>query len=82
MYRRYSSPETILQLPLRDGVELLLYAFEKEEDDLIFRRWVQNAHNYMSFDSFKAGLTPAPPKSEAVILEDVGNILTTFEGAR
>ena len=63
-------------------MDLLLYAFEKEEDDLVFRRWVQGAHNYVSFDSFKAGLTPVPPKSEAAILEDVEDILTKFEDAR
>ena len=63
------------------GIQLLEYALQREEDDLIFSRWVHGAQYTMSFDAFKASLTRRERPTEEV-LEDVGNILEAFEKER
>ena len=51
---------------------------------MLFARWIQGAHNVMSFDEYKSALEQKhkPPKTEEEILDDVGNILTSFEKGR
>ena len=82
LYRRYSNPQELLSLEAEDGILLLEYALEKEEDALIFSRWVQGAQYTMSFDSFKASLARKPEKPAEEVLEYVGNILQAFEQER
>lgn len=65
-----------------DGIAMLEYAMEQEEDKLLFARWVQGAQYVQSFDDFKASLRPPENKPTDVILEDVGNILQAFERER
>lgn len=67
-----------------DGIELLIFALEKEEEQLIFSRWIQGAHNIMSFEAYKAALQERskPPRADEEILDDVGNILASFEAER
>lgn len=65
-----------------EGVALLRYALEREEDELIFRRWVQGPQYTMSFDAFKASLAKPKDKPSEVILEDVETILGAFEAER
>lgn len=67
-----------------DGVRLLEHAFEKEEDQLLFARWVQHEQYVISFDDFKAALhrKRLPAKPTKAILEDVGSILQAFEQER
>ena len=64
------------------AVSLLEHAFEQEEDQRIFARWVQGAQYKMSFSDFKKALRKPPVKSTDAILNDVGNILQAFEKER
>lgn len=58
MYRRYSGE--VLELPADEGIRLLLYALEKEDDDKLFTLWVASKQCFeRSFDEFKASLKPA-----------------------
>lgn len=65
-----------------DGILILEHALEKEEDALIFSRWVQGAQYTMSFEQFKEALRPPEMKPTEMVLEDVGNILQAFEQKR
>lgn len=84
LYRRYADPRLILEMDLNDGIELLAFALKKEEEQLMFARWIQGAHNIMSFEDYKAALQKRsePPKTDEEILNDVGSILTSFEAER
>lgn len=69
-----------MELPAQDGIDLILYAFEQENEDKIFERWVGLAQYDMSYDEFKeklkvAGNTAKPTDD---VLEDVGNILNSM----
>lgn len=68
------------------GIALLEYAIEKEEDQLLFARWVQREQYAMSFSAYKAELKKAQKrisvKSTNEILDDVGTILRAFEKER
>lgn len=58
-----------------DGVSFLLFAFEREEEALIYQRWIVGGQFSMSFDDFKARLIPPAPKTEKAIMQDVEKIL-------
>jgi hypothetical protein len=47
-----------MELPANDGVQLLSYALNKEQDDRLFMRWIGQAQYQMSFDEFKQSLIP------------------------
>lgn len=47
----------------------------------MFQRWI-NGYQYMSFDDFRAELTPKPDKPTEEIMEDVGNIMRAWEVTR
>lgn len=64
-----------------DGIALLLHAMEAEETERIFQRWI-NGYQHMSFDAFRAELTPKPDKPTEEIMEDVGNIMQAWEVMR
>lgn len=81
LYRRYSNPQSILSMDAGTGIQLLEYALKKEEDALLFSRWIQGAQYTMSFDDFKATLTKRDKPVEDV-LEDVDNIMEAFEKTR
>lgn len=59
-----------------EGLSLLLYALEQEEDALLFNRWVNGLQYSISFDEFKQKLKPVRQKSEREILADVEHILS------
>ena len=63
------------------GIQLLEHALKKEEEDLLFSRWIQGAQYTMSFDDFKASLTRRDKPTEEV-LADVDNIMEAFEKER
>lgn len=65
-----------------DGMALLQHAAEREQELMLFARWVAGPQFSMSFDEFKAQLNRPPEKPAAAILEDVGNIMTAWEGQR
>lgn len=81
MYRRYHDPAAILALEAEDGITLLLHAMEAEETERLFCRWI-NGYQHMSFDAFRAQLTPKPDKSTEEILEDVDDIMQAWEVTR
>ena len=70
-----------MALEAEDGISLLLHAMEAEETEHIFQRWI-NGYQHMSFDAFRAQLTPPEAKSTEAILEDVGEIMSTWEVTR
>jgi len=46
-------------MPVEDGISLLAFAFEKEDDDKLFTRWVGFSQYEIGFDEFKRRLQPA-----------------------
>lgn len=69
-------------MDIESGTDLLFFALEKEEEHLIFLRWIQDAHNAMSFDDYKTALQPKIPRADEDVFNDVGNILASFEAGR
>ena len=57
MLRRYHNAD-LKEMPLNEGISLLAYAFEKEEDDKLYARWVGFAQYEVSFEEFKQKLMP------------------------
>ena len=47
-----------MELPAGDGVQLLIFALNKEQDERLFQRWILHAQYEMSFDDFKRSLLP------------------------
>ena len=66
-------------MPADDGLVLLRFAKDKEEEDLLFQRWLVAGQFEMSFEEFKQKLCPPQQKDDAVVLADVQNILTSWE---
>lgn len=66
-------------MPAEDGLSFISFAFEQEEDSLVFQRWV-NGYQSIGFAEFKEQLTPKPQKPDKEIMDDVENILTAFGG--
>lgn len=70
-----------MEMDAEDGIELMLHAMEEEETEKLFKRWI-NGYQNMSFDQFRAELTPKPDKPAEEILEDVGDIMHAWEVTR
>lgn len=64
-----------------DGMDLLSHAVEAEETERLFQRWI-NGYQHMSFDQFRAELTPKPDKPTEEIMEEVGDIMRAWEVTR
>ena len=64
-----------------EGTALISHAFELEEEDRLFQRWI-NGYQTMSFSDFKAAVIRPPEKPTAEILDDVANIMTAWEVER
>lgn len=47
----------------------------------MFQRWI-NGYQHMSFNDFRAELTPKPDKPTEEIMEEVGGIMRAWEVAR
>lgn len=73
LYRRYGG--NILGLPADEGISLLEFAFEQEQNDKLYLRWVQSLQYSMSFDDFKNQLKPATFKRDEEVFADVEKIL-------
>lgn len=67
-----------MELPLQDGIDLMLYAMEKETDEKLFQRWIGMAQYEMGFEEFKTKLGPARFKSDEEIFSDVEKILNAM----
>lgn len=61
-------------MPVEDGISLLVYAFEKEDEDKLFDRWVNAAQYEVSFDEFKRKLQPVTI-DEKKTLEDIDKLM-------
>ena len=62
-------------MPVEDGISLLVYAFEKEDEDKLFDRWVNAAQYEVSFDEFKSKLQPVAI-DEKKTLEDIDELMS------
>lgn len=56
-------------MPIEDGISLLEYAFEKEDEDRLYARWVGLAQYEISFDDFKRQLKPVKVDAEKTIAD-------------
>ena len=67
-------------MPIDDGISLLAFAFEKEEDDKLYSRWVGLAQYEFSFEEFKKNLKPVR-FDEKKTLADLDKLMgsTTWE---
>ena len=58
-----------MELPADDGVRLLSFAFDKEQDDRLFQRWIGQAQYQMGFDEFKQSLIPVRIDTQKTLKE-------------
>lgn len=68
-----------MDLDIESGLDLIKYAIDKDVEEMLYTRWCHDLQFQMSFDEFKAKLTPQIQKDEEEILEDVQDILKMFE---
>lgn len=66
-----------MEMPVDDGISLLSYAFGKEEDDMLYSRWVGLAQYEVSFEEFKQKLAPVRI-DEKKTLEKVDKLMETI----
>lgn len=66
-----------MEMPVDDGISLLSYAFGKEEDDMLYSRWVGLAQYEVSFEEFKRNLAPVRI-DEKKTLEKVDKLMETI----
>lgn len=66
-----------MEMPADDGISLLSYAFGKEEDDMLYSRWVGLAQYEVSFEEFKRNLAPVRI-DEKKTLEKVDKLMETI----
>lgn len=69
----------VFSLPIGEALSLIQFACEKQEEELLFSRWVNGPQFQMSFDEFKQKLKPPQFKKDEEILDEVKQILTLFE---
>lgn len=62
-------------MPLNDGVALIDFGFEKDEEDKLFQRWIVGSQYEMSFEEFKRKLAQPVFKPTQEVLDDVAKIL-------
>ncbi len=69
----------MLDLPADEGILLIQYAFEKEDDDKLFTLWV-GSRMYLetSFEEFKTRTRPARIDEKAV-LERIDRLMESAE---
>ena len=69
-----------MDLSADDAVALISFAFEREEDEKIFERWVPIAQNFMTFDAFKESLRQKTGIiNEKAVISDVMDIIGSME---
>lgn len=67
-----------MDMPAEKGADFLLYVKNKEEEELLYQRWIVQSQFVMSFDEFRNRLKPAIINEEE-ILRDVESILKSME---
>jgi hypothetical protein len=65
---------------MEDAFSFIVYAYEKNDEELLFQRWIYGYQFNISFEQFKAEIKERakPPKNEDEILKDVKAIITLF----
>lgn len=58
-----------MDLPAEAGISLFTFAFEKEEDEKLFSRWVGYAQYEISFEEFKRRLQPVRVDEKKTLAE-------------
>jgi len=79
----FYSFDYVLKLSLRNITRLLIKADYKNNENLLRQRWVLHYQSEMTFQDFKDKLVSHNTdtnKTEEEILEDVKNIINTFNG--
>lgn len=61
-------------MPVEDGISLLTYASEKEDEDKLFARWIGFAQYEVSFEEFKRRLKPVRV-NEKKTLEELDELM-------
>lgn len=80
MYRRYSG--VVPDLPVEDGIRLILFALDKEAEDRLFTLWVgSNQCAEVSFTEFKERLKPIRIDEEAT-LERLDELMESAQWAK
>lgn len=67
-----------MDMSAEKGADFLLYVKNKEEEELLYQRWIVQSQFVMSFDEFRNRLKPAIINEEE-ILRDVESILKSME---
>lgn len=63
-----------MEMPLNDGVSLLLYALDKETEDKLFARWIAGPQLQYGYEEFKKALQPVKI-NEDDILDEIDEIM-------
>ena len=76
LLKRYSNFDYILNLKYKDGFEFIVKAFEKENEDKLFKQWLvdysrMNEDNFMSFEDYKKRSTKTKPPEEKLSKEQI-----------
>ena len=76
LLKRYSNFDYILNLYYKDGFEFIVKAFEKENEDKLFKQWLvdysrMNEDNFMSFEDYKKRPTKTKPPEEKLSKEQI-----------
>lgn len=69
-------------MPADEGIRFLLFVIEREEEALLFQRWLVGAQFSMSFEEFKHQLESKPLKSDEEIIADVESIMNEWDKKR
>lgn len=62
-------------MSLSELVDFIRFAFKKNEEELLFQRWISGPQFQISYDEFVEQLTPKPLRDDAEILNEVRAIL-------
>ncbi len=73
--------EAIKGMPVNDGVPFLLYAFEQEEEERFFQRWIAGPQLQYGYEEFKNLLRPVKVDEKAT-LEKLDAIMDGTRWAR
>lgn len=75
---RYKSLDYILSLEPAEANELIVTAYTKRQEELLFSRWIAGYQYEISFDEFKRALEPVELKDEEEIIANAEAIMAKF----
>lgn len=65
-------------MPLNEGLSFIDYMFDRENDSLLWQRWVAGVQYEMSFDEFKQAVTRKPQRPDKEVIAEAQDILNAF----